>query len=410
MRRNKRPPHARPTLTPRPIPTRRLGRSLSQKCRRRKRRVVLEGRRRRKTGRKAALRRHVEQDAPKKRRRAALIALELKRPGDAVKTQTATEPAHAERRRRLTETRDAAAREAPAEQPKDTGATEQTEASSFLKLRGRRIGYREAGPQPPGSARPALLAHCSASHSGQWRPLIADLARERRVFAPDFHSYGRSDPAPDGPAPAYLYDAAILAELISKADQPTHLIGHGFGGLVAARAARDHPDEVASLTLIEPAAFQVLEETEDPRRIELLETAAAVTALVAFDEPAQAARLYIDFWNGEGAFDALGPEPQAYVIGSAARIAEDLRAANLHAPGQMRLDDFRAIRAPVHLISGGRSRPPARAVVARLSNVLPHAQRTEIIDAGHMAAATEPGRINPPILRFIAALDGAPSR
>ncbi len=282
-----------------------------------------------------------------------------------------------------------------------------TETVGFLALRGRRVAYRDApGPATTPMGRPALLAHGSASHSGQWRPLIADLTRRRRVLAPDLHGYGRSDPAPEDSAPAYLHDAAILAELLSSLPEPAHLIGHGFGGLVAARVARDLPGRIASLTLIEPAAFQILEETEDPRRVDLLETAAAVTALVAFDEPALAARLYIDFWNGDGAFHALGPEPQAYVIASAERIVADLRAANLHAPGQMTIEDFQDIRAPIHLVCGGRSRAPARAVVARLRNALPHAHWTDVVDGGHMAAATEPERINPPILRFLAATEG----
>lgn len=287
------------------------------------------------------------------------------------------------------------------------GSATHAESAAFLSLRGRRVFYRDAsGPRETSDARPAILAHCSASHSGQWRALIAEMSRRRRVVAPDFHGYGRSDPAPDGSAPAYLHDAAILAELVALMPQPPHLVGHGFGGLVAARVARDHSDRVASLTLIEPAAFQILEETEDPRRVDLLEAAAAVAALVAFDEPAAAAKTYIDYWNGDGAFHALGPEPQAYVIGSASRIADDLRAANLHAPGQMTLQDFDEIRAPVHLISGARSRPAARAVVARLRNTLPHALWTDIVDGGHMTAAVEPDRVNPQIVRFIDGVDG----
>lgn len=291
----------------------------------------------------------------------------------------------------------------------DAPSQDRTETVSSLMLRGRRIAYRQAGGRTPNietpRAHPAVLAHSSASHSGQWRPLIADMALERRVLAPDLHGYGGSDPAPSA-APIYIHDAAAVAELVEQCHEPAHLIGHGFGGLVAARVARDHPMRVASVTLIEPSAFQILEETEDPRRLELAEAAAAVTTLVSFDEMTAAARLYIDFWNGAGAFDALGPEPQAYVVSSASRIADDLRAANLAAPGQMVLEEFADLQPPVHLISGSRSRPPARAVIARLRNVLPHAHWTDVPEGGHMAAATEPDRINPAIVRFIQAVEG----
>ncbi|MCI4665431.1 MAG: alpha/beta hydrolase [Neomegalonema sp.] len=304
---------------------------------------------------------------------------------------------------------DAADADAEAAETTAPAALSAVEASEFLTLRGRRISYRSAGEAATAAALPVILAHGSASHSGQWRPLIGDLACARRVLAPDFHGYGRSDPTQGTEAPIFLHDAAILSELLTKQEQPAHLVGHSFGGLVAARVARDHPERVASLTLIEPTVFQLLEETGDPRRIELLETAAAVAALTEFGEPEKAMRMFIDFWNGDGAFDALGPEPQAYVVGVARRIADDFRGANLHAPGQMTYRDFQDIEPPTHLIYGAKSRASARAVMARLRNAMPYATSTEIDDASHMAAATEPERVNPIVIRFMDKTEQARS-
>ncbi len=48
-----------------------------------------------------------------------------------------------------------------------------------------------------GSGEPAVLLHCSASSSGQWRGLIDRLSRRFRVIAPDLYGYGRTAPWPE---------------------------------------------------------------------------------------------------------------------------------------------------------------------------------------------------------------------
>ena len=46
---------------------------------------------------------------------------------------------------------------------------------------------------------------------------------------------------------------ALLHEYLANLDTPTHLIGHGIGGVIALGYARMYPDQVASLTLLSVA-------------------------------------------------------------------------------------------------------------------------------------------------------------
>jgi len=50
-------------------------------------------------------------------------------------------------------------------------------------------------------------------------------------------------------------DAAAVAQLL---DEPAHLVGHSYGGLIALLAAAQRPDAVRSLTVVEPPVFSLV--------------------------------------------------------------------------------------------------------------------------------------------------------
>lgn len=82
--------------------------------------------------------------------------------------------------------------------------------------------------------------------------LLAELARTgRRAIA--FDQRGQFEtPGPDRPEDyslaSFAADAAAVAAAVS--DRPVDLVGHSFGGLVAAQCAVDSPDVCSSLTLL----------------------------------------------------------------------------------------------------------------------------------------------------------------
>ncbi|WP_263249115.1 alpha/beta fold hydrolase [Saccharopolyspora rosea] len=77
------------------------------------------------------------------------------------------------------------------------------------------------------------------------------LADAHRLVLPDRRGYGASpDVERSGPA----RDADDIAELLGSG---AHLVGHSSGGVVAMLAAVRAPRSVRSLTLVEPACFQI---------------------------------------------------------------------------------------------------------------------------------------------------------
>jgi pimeloyl-ACP methyl ester carboxylesterase len=96
----------------------------------------------------------------------------------------------------------------------------------------------------------AVLVHGSMSFGelafSEQRP----LAERWRLELLDRRGYGRS-PGRDGRVD-FAEDARDLA---SALDEPAHVLGHSYGGLICLLAAALRPERVRSLTVIEPPAF-----------------------------------------------------------------------------------------------------------------------------------------------------------
>ncbi len=98
----------------------------------------------------------------------------------------------------------------------------------------------------------AVLVHGSMSFGelafSEQRPLAA----RHRLELLDRRGYGES---PDRTAVVdFEEDARDLAALL---DEPAHLLGHSYGGIVCLLAAALQPERVRSLAVIEPPAFAV---------------------------------------------------------------------------------------------------------------------------------------------------------
>jgi len=88
-----------------------------------------------------------------------------------------------------------------------------------------------------------ILLHGNPETPAVWGPLM-DAWRGRDVIAPALPGFGC--PRPDGfgaTAEDYL---AWLIDLVESCDDPVHLIGHDWGGILTARLAIVRPDLLAS--------------------------------------------------------------------------------------------------------------------------------------------------------------------
>jgi pimeloyl-ACP methyl ester carboxylesterase len=85
-------------------------------------------------------------------------------------------------------------------------------------------------------------------------PLLAELARTHRVFAPLVPGYGDSEEAPEiRDMLDFTLHAWDVAEALGVTDPV--LVGHSMGGMIAAEMAAVAPNDVSRLCLIAPAGL-----------------------------------------------------------------------------------------------------------------------------------------------------------
>ncbi len=121
-----------------------------------------------------------------------------------------------------------------------------------INLNGIRMHYVEAGEGPP-----VILLHGFPETWFAWRHQIPVLAKRYRVIVPDLRGYGATS------KPAAGYDKRTMAQDIvalmkSLGIVKAFIVGHDRGARVATRLAKDHPDLVQKLVVMDNIPTRVI--------------------------------------------------------------------------------------------------------------------------------------------------------
>lgn len=119
----------------------------------------------------------------------------------------------------------------------------------FEDIRGLKTAYRRKG-----AGEPVVYLH-GAGLTRRWLPFHEELSKRADLIAPEHPGYG------DTPFPDWLdgFPDLVLhyAEFFDRLGLgKVHLVGHSFGGWIAAEIASYYPERLASLQLIAPAGLQ----------------------------------------------------------------------------------------------------------------------------------------------------------
>ena len=125
-----------------------------------------------------------------------------------------------------------------------------------------RVNGVELEYEVAGSGEPVLLLHGGllADENGPLleQPALTDdykvINYHRRGFAGSEHPPGKAQIA-DQVADAH----AMLAEL---GVERTHVVGHSLGGVIGIQLALDHPEQVHTLALLEPALMGAIAKSQ----------------------------------------------------------------------------------------------------------------------------------------------------
>lgn len=279
-----------------------------------------------------------------------------------------------------------------------------------VEVNGLRLVYNQSG-----SGADVVFVHGIPTDYRAWDAQVPVFSQKYRVLC-----YSRRNAEPNN-NPISWTDSTIennaddLRELIQKvANPPVHLVGHSYGGFIAAYLASKNPALVKSLVLIEPGISTIL--IQDPEsRGQMLSlllhhpsvALAAGSYLRRYYSPLLKAYhnadldkslgLFLDgLMNRSNALDTLPDNVQRMVKDNARTIGE----LDAKLPGFGKTDASR-MSMPTLLMHGGNGTKVFRAIVQQLAKVIPNNKLVAIPNSSHFPHFENSLKFNETVLNFL---------
>lgn len=263
------------------------------------------------------------------------------------------------------------------------------------------LAYAEAGAGPP-----IVLVHGAWGDLRTFSRAIPLLSNGHRLIVPSLR-YHWPNPWPASDEEAYrcytvethAQDVAALIERLGIA--PVDLVGHSYGGNVAAVLARSRPDLVRRLVLVEPALRWLLRDSAEGRRMidDMAKSRAARLARFrAGEDPLAVTRDIID-GDRPGTFDAL-PSDRRRLLVANARTTGPLTA---HPADDTRFtcEDAGGLGKPILLIRGEKTERQYHDIVSRLAECVPGARAVVLSGSRHVIQFDAPEAMASAIVEFL---------
>jgi len=263
-----------------------------------------------------------------------------------------------------------------------------------LKTGSYGIDYLDEGEGPA-----VVLVHSAASNNRQWRSLVEEHRHRYRFLAVNLFGYGATTPWTAGATQTMADQAGLVEALCDSVPGPVALIGHSFGGAVAAVAAASLQEKIGTLILLEANPFPVLEGADQQAAFD------EITGLRGFirlhggrGDWDRVAGRFVDYWLGEGAWASLPDDRRAAFVNALpnnyhewdAIMTMDVTPAAWH-----------SIRANTLLLRARETPRSIRGIYRVLQDLCPHWEYREIAEGGHMAPVTRPDLVNPLCIAFL---------
>src|ERR1700686_1326415 len=270
-----------------------------------------------------------------------------------------------------------------------------------IRANGEDLAYVEKG-----HGTPILLVHGSLSDLNMWSGQMDTLACNHRVIALSrrYHWPNVLKGEPKDYTPQlHAGDVGAFIQALELA--PVHLVGHSYGGFICAYVAKDHPELIRSLTLIEPPIFSLLSSHQE--RPPFVTTA---LDLYAKREDDSAVKSFISGVHGPGSFERLPPRIQKHMLLNAHEMRAELRMPPERSFPVFTCDDARRITMPMLLVTGTNSPKFFRAILDQLHVCVPSSTQAEIPAASHGVQFENPEAFNDALLKFLVHVEKAPQQ
>lgn len=222
-------------------------------------------------------------------------------------------------------------------------------------------------------------------------------------MTPDLYGHGRTPPWGDSRDMCLDDEVDLIEPLFGPAGDRLHLIGHSWGGAIAMKAGLRYPSRVVSMVLYEPALWSLLiaAEPQGSHAREILACRDRVQLHMDGGDFIRSGECFVEYWVGPGVWESMA-ESRRTSIAAGMRAAGSEFVASLNEETPLRA--FAALDVPVLVLTGEKSKAPAKALAALVFSILPQARLVELEGVGHMGPVTHPEKVNQEIERFLLRL------
>ena len=255
-----------------------------------------------------------------------------------------------------------------------------------------------------GTGTPVVLVHGTLGSVDTWRAQLDTFAAHHRVVVYSRRYHPPNDPQ-SGPYTLERHVADLIAVIEALRLERVHLVGASYGAYVVLGATLRRPDLVRSLVLEEPPIRPWLGRSHVGDSLRRAFDAGVIeparTAFARGDSVA-ALRRFVDGVRGAGTFDRLAEPARAALLRGAFGLRLELRADPDAYTPPLSCDALGRIPNPVLLVTGQRTHPMFRVILAELERCLTSEETVTVPAAGHATHADQPAWYNAVVLRFLA--------
>jgi pimeloyl-ACP methyl ester carboxylesterase len=260
-----------------------------------------------------------------------------------------------------------------------------------------RIEYGEQGSGPT-----ILFVPGSWSTGALWRGVIALLGDGFRAVTTSLLGYGDTDERRTPDDVSIEREVDVIEAVIQRTNGVVHLVGHSYGGTVCLATALRDQTRVASLTLIEATPFNLLRRSGDLGLYEQVRAMSDAYARSFGDGERRAARSVIDFYGGDGSFDAFPSRTQDYIVATTPTNLIDWSSAwSCDVP----LAAYAGITRPSLFVRGECGHPAVRRVAEVLSDAVSGSSLVTVPGANHFMIATHAANVARLIREHVAKFE-----
>ncbi len=225
-----------------------------------------------------------------------------------------------------------------------------------------------------GSGQTLVLLHGAGDSAGTWSSIVKTFTPRYRVVIPDLAGHGQSAPA-DGPISVGQVLKGLEAVMAQGPQDPAIIVGNSLGAWAAMLYAREHPDRVARIVLVNGGAL-VGDRPDLSLQPKTREEAAALMTQLR-DPSAEPIPGFV--------LDNVVREAQNGPIARLVQTADDMK--------QYVLDGkLHEVKAPADLLWGESDKLFSIAYARRMMAQLPAARLTTIPACGHVPQQECPAR------------------